>query len=432
MPSGPGSNNASRHAGAKVLKRIGYMGSSLDPNHPLAAQLRGGRPDLRAVPSSVGCHVRVPRVCLPGSRYWAGDRAADHASAWSDVCRRGSPRPVPPDDGVQRGETAAEGRAHARRGRWAPTAACDSTRPRPRARSTYAPGSARPRVRRCRARSCTQNRAVRAARPAAPDRRHLQRGVACVAELDRIRERMVAERGAPSRPPLAERDVVGADGTRRATGRSGHSGRADRAARGAAQLPGGAARRGRAASAGEHRRGVAEDRRRQHDAPANGPGGHRRASAPDGREQELPARLAGAARAGGADLQVRTRRGRLRAGEARGGQDDAAADRRGMESADEGRVSFEGQDLAALSDGELSRLLGEQIAWAGKRGPGTRARMFDYVAMPLLARAGMGAQPERIARPRRRRALSGTWRSARWQRWSGSGPRGAPSRNGRR
>src|ERR1700733_8740452 len=56
----------------------------------------------------------------------------------------------------------------------------------------------------------------------------------------------------------------------------------------------------------------------------------------------------------------------------------------GMESADSGAVCFEGRDLAELSDGELSRLLGARIAWAGKNGPGMRMRMLDYVAMPLL------------------------------------------------
>jgi ABC-type cobalamin/Fe3+-siderophores transport system ATPase subunit len=60
----------------------------------------------------------------------------------------------------------------------------------------------------------------------------------------------------------------------------------------------------------------------------------------------------------------------------------------GMESADQGTVSFEGQDLATLGDRELSRLLGSQIAWAGKSGPGIRTRMLDYVAMPLLVGHG--------------------------------------------
>ncbi len=60
----------------------------------------------------------------------------------------------------------------------------------------------------------------------------------------------------------------------------------------------------------------------------------------------------------------------------------------GMESPDAGSVSFAGQDLAALSDRELSGLLGARIAWAGKSGPGLRIRMLDYVGMPLLARQG--------------------------------------------
>jgi ABC-type lipoprotein export system ATPase subunit len=77
----------------------------------------------------------------------------------------------------------------------------------------------------------------------------------------------------------------------------------------------------------------------------------------------------------------------------------------GMESADTGVVRFAGEDLQALSDAELSRLLGQRIAWAGKRGPRTRVRMFDYVAMPLLARAGSGARRgNRIGRSLERRA----------------------------
>jgi ABC-type cobalamin/Fe3+-siderophores transport system ATPase subunit len=63
----------------------------------------------------------------------------------------------------------------------------------------------------------------------------------------------------------------------------------------------------------------------------------------------------------------------------------------GIESADSGLVSFDGRDLAALSDAELSLLLGERIAWVGKQGPRTGVQMFDYIAMPLLARAGTSA-----------------------------------------
>jgi ABC-type cobalamin/Fe3+-siderophores transport system ATPase subunit len=63
----------------------------------------------------------------------------------------------------------------------------------------------------------------------------------------------------------------------------------------------------------------------------------------------------------------------------------------GIESADAGLVSFDGQDLATCSDDELSRLLGARIAWVGKHGPRTGVQMFDYIAMPLL---GGGGEPE--------------------------------------
>jgi putative ABC transport system ATP-binding protein len=71
----------------------------------------------------------------------------------------------------------------------------------------------------------------------------------------------------------------------------------------------------------------------------------------------------------------------------------------GMERADAGRVGFAGQDLAALSDRGLSHLLGAQIAWAGKSGPGIRTRMLDYVAMPVLL--GDGARASRRSWMRR-------------------------------
>jgi ABC-type lipoprotein export system ATPase subunit len=82
----------------------------------------------------------------------------------------------------------------------------------------------------------------------------------------------------------------------------------------------------------------------------------------------------------------------------------------GIESADAGIVSFEGRDLTALSPGERSRVWGERIAWAGKRGPRTGVRMFDYVCNPLLARAGMSPQAggNWIGRWRERRAYMRT------------------------
>jgi len=79
----------------------------------------------------------------------------------------------------------------------------------------------------------------------------------------------------------------------------------------------------------------------------------------------------------------------------------------GMESADGGTVSFDGQDLAALSDGRLSRLLGSQIAWAGKSGPGMRTRMLDYVAMPLLVSRQTDRKVSLRRRWRARRGVEG-------------------------
>jgi len=80
----------------------------------------------------------------------------------------------------------------------------------------------------------------------------------------------------------------------------------------------------------------------------------------------------------------------------------------GMESADTGLVSFDGQNIAALSDRELSHLLVTRIAWAGKSGPGLPIRMLDYVEMPLLAQEGARAQWwSRMRRgPERRRSTA--------------------------
>ena len=82
----------------------------------------------------------------------------------------------------------------------------------------------------------------------------------------------------------------------------------------------------------------------------------------------------------------------------------------GMESADTGAVCFAGTELAALSDSERSRLLGGQIAWAGKTGPGMRMRLLDYVAMPLLVGK---AAAKRGARRARRKQDQGIYARAR-------------------
>lgn len=60
----------------------------------------------------------------------------------------------------------------------------------------------------------------------------------------------------------------------------------------------------------------------------------------------------------------------------------------GMELPDSGQVSFDGWDLTDLSDGQLSRLLGEQIGWVQNCGPESKVRVLDYVALPLLISLG--------------------------------------------
>jgi ABC-type cobalamin/Fe3+-siderophores transport system ATPase subunit len=56
----------------------------------------------------------------------------------------------------------------------------------------------------------------------------------------------------------------------------------------------------------------------------------------------------------------------------------------GMVAPDEGRVLLKEEDLEVLSDRTHSRLLREQIGWAGRGGPGIGITMLDYVAMRLV------------------------------------------------
>jgi ABC-type lipoprotein export system ATPase subunit len=56
----------------------------------------------------------------------------------------------------------------------------------------------------------------------------------------------------------------------------------------------------------------------------------------------------------------------------------------GLETPDAGSVCLAGEDLAALSDARLSRLLGEQIGWVQSSGPRSGVHVLDYVALPLL------------------------------------------------
>jgi ABC-type lipoprotein export system ATPase subunit len=85
----------------------------------------------------------------------------------------------------------------------------------------------------------------------------------------------------------------------------------------------------------------------------------------------------------------------------------------GMETPDRGSVSFDGWDLAGLSDAQLSRLLGEQIGWVQRDGPESHVQVLDYVALPLLI-----ALADRVAYTRAMQALErvGAVECAR-QRW---------------
>jgi putative ABC transport system ATP-binding protein len=59
----------------------------------------------------------------------------------------------------------------------------------------------------------------------------------------------------------------------------------------------------------------------------------------------------------------------------------------GVELADEGRVSFDGRDLASMRPVERERLLRAEIGFVSPADwrPGYRERVLDYVALPLLS-----------------------------------------------
>lgn len=59
-----------------------------------------------------------------------------------------------------------------------------------------------------------------------------------------------------------------------------------------------------------------------------------------------------------------------------------------LERPDSGSVSFEGADLAHISESRHARLMLERIGWVRRTGPKSDLRMLDYVALPLLAEHG--------------------------------------------
>ena len=59
----------------------------------------------------------------------------------------------------------------------------------------------------------------------------------------------------------------------------------------------------------------------------------------------------------------------------------------GIELPDEGRVVFEGRDLACCSGGERADLLGDRIAWMSRDGAGG-FEVLDFVGLPLAMGRG--------------------------------------------
>ncbi len=87
----------------------------------------------------------------------------------------------------------------------------------------------------------------------------------------------------------------------------------------------------------------------------------------------------------------------------------------GIEPPDIGKVCLGTRELALLSREERARLLGEEIAWIHREGPGVRLEVVDYLGLPLAMGRGRG---RREARDRALRALErvGATRCAQ-QRW---------------
>lgn len=87
----------------------------------------------------------------------------------------------------------------------------------------------------------------------------------------------------------------------------------------------------------------------------------------------------------------------------------------GIEPADVGEVRVDGRELSQLGQQQRAQLLGSEIAWIQRDGPGVRLEVLDYLGLPLALGRGRG---RRQARQRVLAALErvGASRCAR-QRW---------------
>jgi ABC-type lipoprotein export system ATPase subunit len=84
-----------------------------------------------------------------------------------------------------------------------------------------------------------------------------------------------------------------------------------------------------------------------------------------------------------------------------------------LERPDRGTVSFNGADLARLSEAQHARMMLERIGWVRRTGPRSDLRMLDYVALPLLAEHGRRQAYARATKAMERVGIS-TQASQRW------------------
>jgi ABC-type cobalamin/Fe3+-siderophores transport system ATPase subunit len=60
----------------------------------------------------------------------------------------------------------------------------------------------------------------------------------------------------------------------------------------------------------------------------------------------------------------------------------------GIVCPDQGEVWFGGRELTGLADARRERLLGFEVAWTDREGPGTRLKVRDAVGLPLMLGRG--------------------------------------------
>jgi putative ABC transport system ATP-binding protein len=62
----------------------------------------------------------------------------------------------------------------------------------------------------------------------------------------------------------------------------------------------------------------------------------------------------------------------------------------GIEPPDVGEVRVDGRELSQLSQQQRAQLLGGEIAWIQREGPGVRLEVLDYLGLPLALGRGRG------------------------------------------